>query len=129
MRQCQKEEDLVAALEKDKRGHSKGSLHVLTKDRDVARQLDWGALISTADARAYLEPLGFELREKQALSQVVPLPIETPLQRQRHQENEILRMIKALGYDSKRLPKAEAGKPGVKAEVRKELDLGSRKFR
>lgn len=44
-----------------------------------------------------------------------------PLQRQRHQENEILRVIAELGFNAKVLPKDAPGKPGVKAAVRKEL--------
>jgi hypothetical protein len=44
-----------------------------------------------------------------------------PLQRQRHQESEILRVLHDLGYDPKSLPKNESGKKGVKADVRSRL--------
>lgn len=44
-----------------------------------------------------------------------------PLQRQRHQESEILRVLHDLGYDPKSLPKNEPGKKGVKADVRSRL--------
>ncbi len=49
-----------------------------------------------------------------------------PLPRQRHQENEILRVIAELGYDAKALPKDTSGKPGAKAAVRKKLPLFSK---
>ncbi len=44
-----------------------------------------------------------------------------PLQRQRHQENEILRVIAELGHNAKALPKDTPGKPGVKAAVQGKL--------
>lgn len=47
--------------------------------------------------------------------------VAKPLQRHPHQENEILRVISELKYDAKALPKADPGKRGVKAEVRKML--------
>jgi hypothetical protein len=50
-----------------------------------------------------------------------------PLQ-QRHQENEILRVVRELGHNPKNLPKQKAGAPGVKATVRAKLKgLGSKK--
>lgn len=48
-----------------------------------------------------------------------------PLQRQIFQENEILKAIKGLGYTAKTLPKAKAGKPWVKAEVKALLTGGA----
>lgn len=55
-----------------------------------------------------------------------PAPTEAaapaaPGSRQRHQEREILRTLEVLGYDPQRLPRAPAGTPGPKAEVRKKL--------
>jgi hypothetical protein len=44
-----------------------------------------------------------------------------PLQRHRHQENEILRVIRQLGYDPQKLPKPKPGKAGVKSAVRPQL--------
>jgi hypothetical protein len=48
-------------------------------------------------------------------------PSQKPLPRQRHQEQEILRVISELGYDPQALPKWQAGKRGVKAEVKSKL--------
>ncbi len=44
-----------------------------------------------------------------------------PLQRQLHQEQEILRIIRERGYSPKALPKREHGKTGVKAKVKSGL--------
>lgn len=41
-----------------------------------------------------------------------------PMGRQIFQENEILRVIRELGYDPKALPKDTSGKDGIKAKVR-----------
>lgn len=46
-----------------------------------------------------------------------------PVGQQRHQENEILRVIGELGYDPKALPKSPPGKPGVRAAVRARLNF------
>ena len=47
-----------------------------------------------------------------------------PIPAQRFQEQEILRVIKELGYEAVALPKPTTrGVPGVKAEVRAKLDL------
>ena len=48
---------------------------------------------------------------------------QKPLPRQRHQENEILRAIGALGHTACKLPKPAPGKSGVKAEVRKAVKM------
>lgn len=57
-------------------------------------------------------------------SQVVSRP---PLQ-QRHQENEILRVIQELGHDPKKLPKQKAGTAGVKSSVRQKLTFSDKVF-
>lgn len=51
-----------------------------------------------------------------------------PITAQRHQENEILRVISELGYDSKKLPKDTPGKSGVKAAVRGKLNFSPAVF-
>lgn len=48
-----------------------------------------------------------------------------PLPAQRFQEQEILRVICELGYDSKALPKRKNGTKGVKAEVRKIVPMNT----
>ncbi|WP_321821895.1 MULTISPECIES: hypothetical protein [unclassified Burkholderia] len=45
-------------------------------------------------------------------------PAMKPLARQRHQENEILRVIRDLGHNPVSLPKQTPGKAGVKSAVR-----------
>jgi catechol 2,3-dioxygenase-like lactoylglutathione lyase family enzyme len=46
-----------------------------------------------------------------------------PLQRQRFQETEILRVIGELGHSAIALPRNSKGKPGVKAEAREKLNF------
>lgn len=62
-----------------------------------------------------------ESMDSHAYSPAVHEPAELPQSRQRQQEREILRVLKELGYDPQRVPRAPAGKPGPKAEVRKKL--------
>ena len=62
-----------------------------------------------------------------------PFPTSTdaplkPLQRQPHQEMEILRVITELGYDATALPKNAPGKPGAKKEVRHRLNYSDSVF-
>jgi hypothetical protein len=61
------------------------------------------------------ELAGIAQTSKTANSVIRPLPL------QRAQELEILRSITELGYQPKALPKAQHGKPGIKAEVRAKL--------
>ncbi len=49
----------------------------------------------------------------------------SPLQKQRWQEQQILRVIGELGYVATELPKPPSGRRGVKAEVRERLGWGS----
>lgn len=46
-----------------------------------------------------------------------------PQQQQRFQEDEILRIIKELGFSANAIPKRKAGRSGVKADVRKKLSF------
>jgi len=48
-------------------------------------------------------------------------PVAAPIGRQRLQEAEILRVLRELEYDPKRLPRPPAGTPGPKAEARAAL--------
>ncbi|EIN00426.1 hypothetical protein WQE_15386 [Paraburkholderia hospita] len=48
-------------------------------------------------------------------------PKSRPLARQRHQEDEILRVIRELGHDPKALPKRIPGQPWVKSAARDKL--------
>lgn len=57
----------------------------------------------------------------EAESDAAPRTATKPLQRQVHQEQEILDVLRTQGYDAERLPKSAAGKAGVKAEVREKL--------
>lgn len=51
-----------------------------------------------------------------------------PLLQQRHQEQEILRVIRELGEEPKNLPKQKPGKAGVKAAVRAKLPFSPKVF-
>ena len=51
-----------------------------------------------------------------------------PQQQQRFQEDEILRIIKKLGFSANAIPKWKSGKPGLKAAVRKELTFATGVF-
>lgn len=51
-----------------------------------------------------------------------------PLLQQRHQENEILRVIRELGEDPVSLPKQKSGKPGIKSAVRAKLPFSGKVF-
>ncbi|SIQ85145.1 hypothetical protein SAMN05421778_10552 [Sphaerotilus natans] len=50
-----------------------------------------------------------------------PEAVAVPLQRQRHQEAEILRVLRELGRDPTALPRNDPGKAGPKAAVRQRL--------
>ena len=50
-----------------------------------------------------------------------PNSVPLPKQRQPYQEEVVLQTIRQLGYDPQSLPKAPAGKPGVKRQVRDAL--------
>lgn len=52
-----------------------------------------------------------------------------PLLQQRHQEQEILRVIRELGEDPKRLPKQKAGTAGIKAAVKGRLSFSESVFK
>lgn len=51
-----------------------------------------------------------------------------PTNHQPHQEAEILRAIRELGYDPKSLPKRDTGKRGAKATVREKLNFSESVF-
>lgn len=51
-----------------------------------------------------------------------------PLPAQRFQEQEILRVIRELGYDPAKLPKAKPGTKGIKSKVRSRLTLTVKVF-
>lgn len=58
-----------------------------------------------------------------------PVTAGAPLSRQRHQENEMLRVLADLGYNPKRLPRPPAGAAGPKSEARAKLpEMSSKVF-
>lgn len=84
--------------------------------------------VRIGDAVALLAKRGRKIPDelRHLLRDATPAPTGTaapsaPLSRQKHQEREILRTLTDLGYDPQRLPRAPAGTPGPKAEVRKKL--------
>lgn len=67
--------------------------------------------------------------EQPARAAAGPVIAGAPLSRQRHQENEMLRVLVDLGYDPKRLPRPPAGAAGPKSEARAELpEMSSKVF-
>ncbi len=80
----------------------------------------------------FLTPAGQQGHESQchaAKSENAPTQASSkPVQAQRHQESEILRVIMELGYQAKQLPKDTPGKPGVKAAVRAKLKFTNAVF-
>jgi hypothetical protein len=80
---------------------------------------DWDGII----CHAFIDP-----QYSSEWEQAIPITsatkqVQKPLSRQRHQEQEILRVIGELGHDPQLLPVAPNGKPGVKQEVRKQLNF------
>jgi hypothetical protein len=61
------------------------------------------------------------LTERPAGTDAEPVTVGSPLSRQRHQENELLRVLAELGHDPKALPKWSPTTPGVKKEARAKL--------
>lgn len=52
----------------------------------------------------------------------------TPAKAHRQQENEILEVLRGLGYDPKALPRNPPGSPGAKARARAQLTFTSKVF-
>jgi hypothetical protein len=76
-------------------------------------------------AEAEVERLEAELKGGHASAKAAPTeahePVAAPMSRQRHQEAEILHVLREMQYDAQRLPRSPAGTPGPKAEVRSRL--------
>jgi hypothetical protein len=68
--------------------------------------------------------LGVKLPTQEACLPEEAKETPPPVQRQQYQEQEILRAIRAAGYEPLRLPSAKAGTPGAKAAVRKAVSFG-----
>jgi len=110
-----------------------GTLPALTDTRTKADKLWLGVTVSIEDACSYLKPLGFELKEGDALlvtgysagpsaTQGGALPAgPSPFQRAAAQDSAILAEIAKRGYNPLALPKNKPGKAGVKAEIREAL--------
>lgn len=87
-----------------------------------------GSLLSTSPEYAprppEAQPLALDERRPETAPAATldpPSANEAPKGRQRHQESEILRVLRELGHDAKRVPRWKAGKHGVKSEVRRKL--------
>ena len=59
---------------------------------------------------------------------VLSASVGKPPPKQQYQEQEILRVIRELSHDPKKLPKQKPGKSGVKAEVRQKLSFSVKVF-
>jgi hypothetical protein len=55
--------------------------------------------------------------------QIDPVTKTRPLQRQRYQEQEILRIIRELGHNPQAIPMWKPRSPGLKAEVRRRMKV------
>ena len=80
-----------------------------------------------AGARLLFESAGLEWLEAAQAPQATDRPKRPPTKTERWREEEILRVLRELGYDPQALPKRIPGKPGVKAEVRRKLDWNESK--
>ena len=98
----------------------------------LAEAIEFGTPVDvTADMLCVLKGYLVKFAEQVAAQQVEApaptpeparvLPVAAPLGRQRHQESEILRVLREMGYDPMHLPPRAAGKPGLRAEVRAKL--------
>ncbi|MEI7956870.1 MAG: hypothetical protein WCJ66_17025 [Verrucomicrobiota bacterium] len=104
----------VAATDKQSR--------TLVQWRSIAREnglkyhswIDEYALAMPNDNASSAAPASPELGEEGVAS-------KRPLQQQLFQEQEIVRVLRAAGYDPQALPNRAAGKPGAKADARGRL--------
>jgi len=104
-----------------------GRLTILSNYGTPTKKIEIGAQVSIEDARDYLAqvPPGFELREEShAQPDSNAQSASKPLSRHRHQESEILRVIRELGHDPLKLPPQAKGKRWIAAEVRDRLTGG-----
>lgn len=81
-------------------------------------------LVDIEEAKAQLASDGTRFIDDADTSAAQPRPKKD----QRHQEDEILRVIRDLKHDPKQLPKNQPGKPGVKADVRVQLAFSTKVF-
>jgi hypothetical protein len=76
--------------------------------------------VTRDEAQSVAEAFGVSLDAAPAPSAsapavAVPEPVAKPLQRQRHQETEILRVLREIGHDPHALPRNTSGRAGPKA--------------
>jgi hypothetical protein len=103
-----------------------GRLRLLDQHRAHSTKIEADTLISVEDARAYLAPLGFELRQVDALANEASAIEAAPAEGQqapklRAQEEAILETLKYLNFNPMALPPNTPGLPGVKAACKKAL--------
>jgi hypothetical protein len=75
----------------------------------AALRLEWPAELDSPRAPTQPTP------SASAPAVAVPAPVARPLPRQRHQEAEILRVLRELGHDPRALPRNTPGMTGPKA--------------
>lgn len=84
--------------------------------------------LDRADAGLYLAALGIAVEDAQQAEPIAPEQKAQPPKTQRWQEDEILRVLRGLGYDPKALPRNPPGSPGAKAQARAQLTFTSKVF-
>ncbi len=107
--------------------------HAVKPVRDGEREFEFGTLMVSKDKLiAALESERFSIPPKwiggQDADDLAQKPNARPLMQQRHQEQEILRVIRELEHTANALPKWQYGKKGVKAQVRARLNFSSGVF-
>lgn len=98
-----------------RRERAKASIGVLEMEMETSE--------AEADAarQKWLEAMVRELLEPGAVASKCETAVH-PIQRRAAQDAVILKVIKNMGLDPLRLPRNEAGKPGVKAKVRETVE-------
>lgn len=86
--------------------------------RDAARDAGVAWPILACDDGPTEEALGADIKQQTKVTETQPI-----LGRQRQQEEEILRILNAAGYDAKKLPKWTPGKSGVKKEIWEKIGI------
>ncbi|KWK91028.1 hypothetical protein WM22_20535 [Burkholderia ubonensis] len=116
-----------------------GTLPTVTGDKNgdvyLAAFAEWAVNTMEWDVPDEFRALAESTYAATARATAMPPQLETtkaaarrPLKQQAHQEAEILRVIRELNHDPKKLPKQKPGKPGVKAAVREKLNFSKKVF-
>lgn len=114
----------------------------MSPDRMPIKEIQRDSLVELSSAINFLKMNGIRVSVIQGQSTLLDSPeapkvcinlvsddaAQKPIQMQKFQENEILRMIAYLKYDPLSLPKSVPGKRGVKYLVRSNLNFSTKVF-